>query len=84
MPVLLPDYLFLRHMLLVAKTGSGKSSLMELLFDYLVRPLERHELVARWCSSTHTRTSFARSSGASRPAAVLTWSTSTPRIRSGR
>lgn len=43
-PVLLPDYLFLRHVLIVAKTGSGKSSLMELLFDYLVRPLtNRHE-----------------------------------------
>lgn len=42
-PVLLPDHLFLRHLLIVAKTGSGKSSLMELLFDYLVRPLSQHE-----------------------------------------
>jgi len=38
MTVCLPDYLFRRHVLMVAKTGSGKSSLMELFVDHLARP----------------------------------------------
>lgn len=72
-PVALPDDLLRRHLLLVAKSRRGKSSLLLRLARYLmeppappsrsqVRPGHQHpwprRIAPAWCWSTPTRTSF--------------------------